>query len=37
LIRNGKIHVPDAPGLGIEFNEEAAYKYRKPGEAFFGS
>ena len=35
LIRNGKIRVPDRPGLGITFNEEIAYKYRKPGERFF--
>ena len=35
LIRNGRIKVPDRPGLGIDLNEEAAYKYRKPGEAFF--
>jgi len=27
--------VPDRPGLGIDFNEEAAYRYRKPGESFF--
>jgi gluconate/galactonate dehydratase len=35
LIRNGKIKVPDRPGLGIELDEEVAYKYRKPGEEFF--
>jgi gluconate/galactonate dehydratase len=35
MIRNGKIKVPDRPGLGIELNEEVAYKYRKPGEEFF--
>lgn len=35
LIQRGYIHVPDQPGLGIELDEEAAYKYRKPGEPFF--
>ena len=23
------------PGLGIELDEQAAYRYRKPGEGFF--
>jgi len=36
LIRGGKIAVPDKAGLGIELDEEVAYKYRKPGEKFFG-
>ena len=36
LIREGKIAVPDAPGLGIELDEDVAYRYRKPGEQFFG-
>ena len=35
MIEQGRIRVPDAPGLGIELDEDAAYKYRKPGEAFF--
>lgn len=35
MIRNGKIRVTDAPGFGIEIDEDVAYKYRKPGEAFF--
>jgi L-alanine-DL-glutamate epimerase-like enolase superfamily enzyme len=35
LIQNGRVRVPDRPGLGIEFDEEAAYRYRKPGESFF--
>jgi L-alanine-DL-glutamate epimerase-like enolase superfamily enzyme len=35
MIRNGKITVPDRPGLGIELDEDVAYKYRKPGEEFF--
>jgi L-alanine-DL-glutamate epimerase-like enolase superfamily enzyme len=37
MIRNGKVRVPDAPGLGIEIDEDVAYKYRKPGEKFFGN
>ena len=28
--------VPDAPGLGIEMDEDVVWKYRKPGEKFFG-
>ena len=36
LIQDGKIAVPDVPGLGIELDEDVAYKYRKPGEGFFG-
>jgi L-alanine-DL-glutamate epimerase-like enolase superfamily enzyme len=36
LIRNGRIQVPDAAGLGIELDEDIAYRYRKPGESFFG-
>jgi gluconate/galactonate dehydratase len=36
LIQDGKIAVPDAPGLGIELDEDVAFKYRKPGEKFFG-
>ncbi len=35
LIQQGRIRVPDAPGLGIDFDEEVAYRYRKPGEPFF--
>lgn len=35
MIRDGKIKVPDRPGLGIELDEDVAYKYRKPGEEFF--
>jgi L-alanine-DL-glutamate epimerase-like enolase superfamily enzyme len=37
LIRDGKIAVPNTPGLGIELDEDVAYKYRKPGERFFGN
>jgi L-alanine-DL-glutamate epimerase-like enolase superfamily enzyme len=36
LIHNGRIQVPDGPGLGIELDEDEAYRYRKPGERFFG-
>jgi L-alanine-DL-glutamate epimerase-like enolase superfamily enzyme len=35
LIQNGKIRVPDAPGLGIELDEDVAYQYRKQDERFF--
>lgn len=35
MIQNGKIRVPDAPGMGIEIDEDVAHKYRKPGERFF--
>jgi L-alanine-DL-glutamate epimerase-like enolase superfamily enzyme len=35
MIRDGKIAVPDKPGLGIEPDLDVAYKYRKPGEGFF--
>ncbi|HUE21263.1 MAG TPA: mandelate racemase/muconate lactonizing enzyme family protein [Bryobacteraceae bacterium] len=36
LIQDGRIAVPGRPGLGIELDEDVAYKYRKPGEKFFG-
>lgn len=35
MIQNGRVRVPEAPGLGIEIDEDTAYRYRKPGEAFF--
>jgi L-alanine-DL-glutamate epimerase-like enolase superfamily enzyme len=35
LIRNGKVRVPDTPGLGVRLDEDVAWKYRKPGEPFF--
>ena len=35
MIRDGKIAVPNRPGLGIEPDLDVAYKYRKPGEKFF--
>src|SRR5204863_7081474 len=34
MIHNGRIRVPDGPGLGIETDEEIAYRYRTPSEAF---
>jgi len=35
LIEKGYVEVTDRPGLGIELDEQAAYKYRKQGEPFF--
>jgi L-alanine-DL-glutamate epimerase-like enolase superfamily enzyme len=35
MIANGRVRLPDAPGLGVDLDEEVAYRYRKPGEAFF--
>jgi L-alanine-DL-glutamate epimerase-like enolase superfamily enzyme len=37
MIQNGKIRVPDAAGLGIDINEDVAYKYRKLDEPFFAN
>ncbi len=37
MIENGRIRVPDKPGLGIELDEDVAYKYRKPEEKFFAN
>lgn len=36
LIVNGYIPLTEAPGIGIELNEEVARRYAKPGELFFG-
>ncbi len=36
IIENGYIKIPEAPGLGVELNEEVARKYARPGEPFFG-
>lgn len=36
LIREGYLHLPEGPGLGVELNLEAARKYQKPGTSFFG-
>ncbi len=35
MIRDGKVKVPDAPGLGIELDLNQVEKYLKPGEKFF--
>lgn len=35
LIRDGKVVVPDLPGLGIELDEDTAWKYRRTTEPFF--
>jgi gluconate/galactonate dehydratase len=35
LIEKGFVEVTERPGLGIELDERAAYKYRKAGEPFF--
>lgn len=35
LIRDGKVRVPDAPGLGLTIDEDVVYRHRKPGESFF--
>ncbi len=35
MVCNGKVKVPDAPGVGLELDETEMYKYRKPGEGFF--
>jgi hypothetical protein len=35
LIEKGYVEVAEKPGLGIELDERAAYKYRKRGEPFF--
>ena len=35
LIQKGYVPVTERPGLGVELDEQVAYKYRKQGEAFF--
>jgi L-alanine-DL-glutamate epimerase-like enolase superfamily enzyme len=35
LIQRGYVRVPERPGLGIELDEDVAYRYRKTGEPFF--
>lgn len=35
VIENGYITVPEAPGLGVELNEDVARQYAKEGEPFF--
>lgn len=36
VIEDGHIKVPEAPGLGVELNEEVAREYAREGESFFG-
>ncbi|MBA2691010.1 MAG: mandelate racemase/muconate lactonizing enzyme family protein [Rubrobacter sp.] len=36
IIKDGYIKVPEAPGLGVDLNEEVAREYARPGEPFFG-
>ena len=36
MIVGGRIPVPNVPGLGVELDLDEVYKYRKPGEKFFG-
>jgi L-alanine-DL-glutamate epimerase-like enolase superfamily enzyme len=35
-IKNGFIHLTDAPGHGLTLNEDVAQKNLKPGSSFFG-
>ena len=35
MIQNGRIRVPDGPGIGIELDLDECYRYCKPGETFF--
>lgn len=35
MVREGRVAVPSAPGIGVELDLDEVYKYRKPGEAFF--
>ena len=35
VIKQGRIPLTDAPGLGCELNEQVARKYAKPGEKWF--
>ncbi|MCJ7574825.1 mandelate racemase/muconate lactonizing enzyme family protein, partial [Candidatus Bathyarchaeota archaeon] len=35
IIKNGRIKVPEKPGIGIEINEEEVIKHLKPGETYF--
>ena len=36
IIEDGYMKVPEAPGLGVDLNEEVAREYARPGEPFFG-
>jgi L-alanine-DL-glutamate epimerase-like enolase superfamily enzyme len=35
IIQDGRIQVPNKPGLGVTLNEEVARRYARPGEPFF--
>ena len=35
VIQDGYIAVPEAPGLGVELNEDVAREYARKGEPFF--
>ena len=37
MIRGGRIAVPNRPGLGVDFDEDVAWKYRKREEKFFAN
>ena len=36
IIRDGYIHVPQGPGLGLTLNEEAIKRHLAPGETYWG-
>ena len=36
LIQDGAFILPEAPGLGIELNEEVAREHLMPGYSYFG-
>jgi L-alanine-DL-glutamate epimerase-like enolase superfamily enzyme len=36
IIRDGYIHVPQGPGLGVTLNEEQIRRYLAPGETYWG-
>ena len=35
MIDNGRIQVPDKPGLGVTLNLDIARQYARPDEPFF--
>ncbi len=36
LISEGKVRVPEAPGIGVELNLDVVRRYSAPGEPIFG-
>jgi L-alanine-DL-glutamate epimerase-like enolase superfamily enzyme len=36
VIQNGHVVLTDKPGIGIEFNDEVAQTYVRPGTEYFG-